>query len=273
MLAMAAASVMALIALTAVNARLAVAQAPVSNQHQLVPAYFFPAGTDSTNPWHVMCRGMNVSGGPSTAIMNPSSGPGTAKNPPYTEAISYCHGKMQHVIGYVHTSYGFRALGDVIKDIDTYYSLYPVDGIFVDEMDNCDICLLPTGMSEKTYYGRIYTHVKQKSSGRGDVVGNPGSAASTAWQIDSPVADKLVVFEGTRASYADWSPPAWVMSRSASKFSHLVHASSGAYRPQVCDSSRSRNAGFVYVTDDVLPNPWDRLPTYWTTVAPRCLSA
>lgn len=25
-----------------------------------------------------------------------------------------------------------------------------------------------------------------------------------------------------------------------------------------------RNAGTIYVTDDVLPNPWDTLPTYWT---------
>jgi len=24
-----------------------------------------------------------------------------------------------------------------------------------------------------------------------------------------------------------------------------------------------RNIGLVYVTDDVMPNPWDKLPTYW----------
>jgi hypothetical protein len=28
-----------------------------------------------------------------------------------------------------------------------------------------------------------------------------------------------------------------------------------------------RNAGGVYVTHDVLPNPWDRLPSYWTSLA------
>jgi hypothetical protein len=27
-----------------------------------------------------------------------------------------------------------------------------------------------------------------------------------------------------------------------------------------------RNAGGVYVTNDVLPNPWDRLPSYWTSL-------
>jgi hypothetical protein len=30
--------------------------------------------------------------------------------------------------------------------------------------------------------------------------------------------------------------------------------------------SKQRNAGWVYVTNDVLPNPWDTLPAdpYWT---------
>jgi len=27
-----------------------------------------------------------------------------------------------------------------------------------------------------------------------------------------------------------------------------------------------RNAGGIYITDDVLPNPWDRLPNYWTSL-------
>jgi hypothetical protein len=26
----------------------------------------------------------------------------------------------------------------------------------------------------------------------------------------------------------------------------------------------SRNAGWIYVTDDTLPNPWDTLPAFWT---------
>jgi hypothetical protein len=29
------------------------------------------------------------------------------------------------------------------------------------------------------------------------------------------------------------------------------------------DLAISRRAGFVYITDDILSNPWDRLPTYW----------
>jgi hypothetical protein len=31
----------------------------------------------------------------------------------------------------------------------------------------------------------------------------------------------------------------------------------------------ARNAGGIYVTDDVLANPWDRLPNYWSALVER----
>jgi hypothetical protein len=31
-----------------------------------------------------------------------------------------------------------------------------------------------------------------------------------------------------------------------------------------------RNAGYLYVTNDTPPNPWDTLPPYWTNHAPIC---
>jgi hypothetical protein len=30
------------------------------------------------------------------------------------------------------------------------------------------------------------------------------------------------------------------------------------------------NAGYMFVTDDVLPNPWDTLPAYWTSFVSAC---
>jgi len=239
-----------------------------ADQHQLVPAYFYPAGGNQpTNPWHVMCGRMKAS----TAIMNPHSGPGVVKIQDYTEALAFCHQKGQRVIGYVSTSYGARTLATVNADIDTYYRLYPgIGGIFVDEMPNCEACILPAGVSVRSYYSRIYGHVKQKSVNRGTVVGNPGAAASSAWQLNTPVADVIVVFEGSQRSYASWNAPDWVKGRAPARFSHLVYASASGSRHAACAWARSNNAGWIYVTDDVLPNPWDRLPTYWPSVAPLC---
>lgn len=245
-------------------------------QRQLVPAYFRPKGGNvPSNLWHLMCSRMKAG---STAIMNPASGPGSPTDPPdpaYTEAASYCHALHQRVIGYVTSDYTKRPLSDVLKEINTWYALYDVDGIFVDEMANDpDGLVNGTFMTVKTYYGRIYSAVRSHVTTRGtsEVVGNPGATASTAWQIDAPVADRVVVFEGTAPSYAKWTPRAWVTTHSASKIVNLIYAApTSAQRHQVCVWTRSRNAGRYYVTDDVLPNPWDTLPRYWPSVAPTCV--
>lgn len=90
------------------------------NQHQLVPAYFYPDWWNAPNHWTRMCDAMNRTRGASTAIMNPNSGPGTAATPDYAQAIALCHARGQRVIGYVHTSYGARALATVRSEIDAY---------------------------------------------------------------------------------------------------------------------------------------------------------
>lgn len=247
-------------------------------QHQLVPAYFYPNGFDAAgnpsagNKWGI-CRNMKSA---SIAIMNPASGPGVGADANYRKAIAFCqrnkaNGK-QKVIGYVSTRYGTRTLAAVNADIDTYYRNYPsIDGIFVDEIPNCNTCVYENGMSVPFYYNRVYRHVKTVSGNVGRVVGNPGAAASTPWQLDTPIADIVVVFEGTRATYATWTPPAWVKTRSSDRISQLVYSTSSNTRPSVCAKTRANNAGWYYVTDDAMPNPWDALPTYLTSVAPNCL--
>jgi hypothetical protein len=68
-------------------------------------------------------------------------------------------------------------------------------------MKNCELCLLENGMRPSDYYLRIRSQVRSKSSSSGVMVGNPGAAASSNWQVDStPVADIVVVYEGSRAT-------------------------------------------------------------------------
>ena len=235
------------------------------NQHQLVPAYFYPDWWNAPNNWTRMCDAMNRTGGASSAVMNPNSGPSTAANPDYAQAIALCHARGQRVIGYVHTSYGARPAATVRAEIDAYYAFYPgIDGIFLDEMSN--------DPATRTYYRSLYLYVRGKPGAR-FVAGNPGAAAASAWQLSTPVADAVVVFEGTAATYARWSPPSWVRSRAASTIANLVYATPGeAAMRQACTASNAKNAGYMYVTDDVLPNPWDTLPagTYWTNEIGAC---
>jgi hypothetical protein len=235
------------------------------NQHQLVPAYFYPDWWNSPNNWTRMCDAMNRTRGASTAVMNPNSGPGAGANPDYVHVIAGCHARGQHVIGYVHTSYAARSLAAVRSEIDAYYAFYPgIDGIFVDEMSN--------DSRTRSYYRSVYQYIRGKPLPH-DVVGNPGAVASTAWQLSTPVADAVIVFEGTAAAYAGWSPPSWVRNQVASRISNLVFSTPDeAAMRQACASSKSKNAGSMYVTDDVLPNPWDTLPggAYWTNSVSAC---
>jgi hypothetical protein len=235
------------------------------NQHQLVPAYFYPDWWNTTNNWFRMCDAMNVTGGASTAVMNPDSGPGGAANPDYAQALGRCHARGQRVVGYVHTSYGSRPLATVRAEIDAYYSFYPsIDGIFVDEMS--------TDPATRGYYQSVFAYSRGKP-GAHQVVGNPGVAASTGWQLDAPVADIVLVFEGTAAQYLRWIPPGWIRNRAAGRISNLVYSTPDeATMRQVCARSKFLNAGNMYVTNDALPNPWDTLPagSYWTNSIAAC---
>lgn len=229
----------------------------------LVPAYFYPDHWNAGNPWHEMCDGLRASAPGSTVVMNPSSGPDRARNADYQHVLSYCQAAGQKVIGYVYTSYGKRSARSVKADIDAYYRYYPgIDGVFLDEMSN--------DPGTQPYYRGVYRHVKAKS-GMTSVVGNPGSAAATSWQLDAPVADAVVVFEGLGSTFAQWTPPSWVLAQPPSRMIHLVHASPDeTTMAAACNRSRETNAGLIYVTDDVLVNPWDSLPSYWQEALLSC---
>jgi hypothetical protein len=237
--------------------------AAAASQLELVPAYFYPDWWDTPNDWYEMCA--PAGGGQLTAVMNPNSGPSTSANADYQNVIAYCHAQGQRVIGYVHTSYGTRSLAKVEADIDAYYRFYPgIDGIFVDEMSN--------DSTTKSYYQAVYAYVHAKP-GADDVVGNPGTPASTGWQLTTPVADQVVIFEGAAADYLSWHPPAWTASFSPSKFSNMVYAAATVTAmQQVCAYSKTVRDGWIYVTDGVLPNPYGALPesAFWAGEVSAC---
>jgi hypothetical protein len=198
-------------------------------------------------------------------VMNPNSGPGAAVDEQYRAAMTGCQSRRQSVIGYVSTQHGLRPAGQVRADVDRYFTFYPgIRGIFFDEMSNDD--------DTRAYYRSLYTHVKGRSAAA-RVVGNPGIPASSPWQVTPPVvADVLVVFEGPYlrkagddphlAQYEDWSPPAWVSTRPSGLFAHLVYESPDAATTlTICAASfQQKNAGWIYVTRDGRPNPWDAPP-------------
>lgn len=239
---------------------------------ELIPAYFSPGG--DPNPWFQMCDNMDASGYGSTAIMAPAGD--IVRDPSYVEAIRHCHERGQNVIGYVATGWTQVSLQTAEAEVDAYYSAYPrIDGIFVDEMGNdpsapaqCDGCT----QSTEQYYQALYSYIHAESS-QADVIGNPGIAASTPWQLDSPAADEVVTFEGSSDSLASYTPPAWVLQRRPDEIANLIYGSPSSLQTLAdCQAAQSDNAGLVYVTDASGPpdNPWGALPSDWPAERAAC---
>ncbi|WP_197524736.1 spherulation-specific family 4 protein [Botrimarina hoheduenensis] len=218
----------------------------------VVPAYFYPSSSGSD--WDRLDTA--AAAVPITAIMNPFNGPGNSFNSDYGSATNSFTSAGGNLIGYVYSQYGARPLNVVLADIDRYAQWYPVDGIFVDEFSNSsDPAVLD-------YYNAIYQYVKSIDPAW-EVMGNPGTTTVENY-LTRPAADRLMIWENFGATYPTQSPPSWTANYDASRFVHLLHTlGSSSTATDYVDLAVARNVGGVYFTDDELPNPWDRLPTYW----------
>lgn len=218
----------------------------------VVPAYFFPSSGGSD--WDRLDTA--AAQVPITAIMNPNSGPGTGVISNYTDVVGSLRQAGGTVIGYVASGFGNRPLNDVLADIDAYAAWYDIDGIFIDEMSNSG------ATATLDFYEAIYDHTKSVDSDW-QLMGNPGINTNEAY-LTRPTADRLVVFETFGNQYPGHTPSAWNDNYESDTFVNLLHTQSDTQTAlDYVDLAVSRNVGSVYFTDDVLGNPWDRLPTYW----------
>ena len=108
-----------------------------------------------------------------------------------------------------------------------------------------------------SYYDEINQHVKA----RGDeavVAINPGVQTGECY---TSVSDIVVNFKGSHEKYlSSYSAPDWVKGYDPGRFRHLVYDSPDAtMMKQDVAASKGWDAGLIYVTPDVLPNPWDTL--------------
>ncbi len=238
----------ALIILLTVPATSGVATAN-HTQKIAIPSYFYPGSL-----WTQMEQAVPTV---STAIINPASGPGPNQNPDYVNQVQKSQAAGLSVLGYVHTSYGARSIEAVKTEINNHYEWYGVNGIFLDEAStDCSLA--------SSYYNELYNHIKAKG-GSAVVVLNPGTQTNECY---TNVSDVLLTFEGTYNTYSSrYSAPSWVSRYPPSRFWHLVYSTSNTRAMERAVSlSKQRGAGWVYVTPDNLPNPWDTLPSgsYWS---------
>ncbi|MFL5308705.1 MAG: spherulation-specific family 4 protein, partial [Polyangia bacterium] len=188
---------------------------------------------------------------PVIAIVNPSDGPGAAKDAGYVAGITKLVAAGVKVIGYVHTLYGDRSTAQLQAEMDQWHSWYPnVTGIFFDEMANSP--------GHESYYSALGAYAK--AHGGDFTVGNPGTDTAQSY---IGTLDVMLIYEsdglpsmsaitGWHSSYARTN-----FGVIPYKVSSLDAAFVAAARPYV---------GYIYLQSDDLSNPWDSVPTYLTNL-------
>ncbi|MBT2234521.1 spherulation-specific family 4 protein [Nonomuraea sp. NEAU-A123] len=243
------------------------------DQEIAIPTYFYPGG-DSLAYWNQLTT---ASSKPSIAVANVLNGPTNRKNDDYASVLATTHSAGVKVIGYVDTGYfgttglktrlGSTAAADwraqIQTDIGRWYEFYGsnIDGIFFDQAQkDCG----PTTGSETwvNLYRESSAYVKKYHPGA-ITIHNPGIAPAACY-ADS--ADILVTFEGDYATYlnppAERQQAAWEAAYDPKRIWHLVYDAPDATAVAAAVAkSKANNAGYIYVTNDVMANPWDVLPS------------
>lgn len=169
----------------------------------------------------------------------------------YVQVIGALRDAGIRVLGFVHTEYGARDPATVRGEIDRWKEWYGVDNIFLDEAPVVSRWI-PTYAS--------YAAVVHDAGGV--VVLNPGLIPDRGF---FEFADAIVTFEGPVGAYSKMKePPKWVRSETRTELWHIVHSAPEDRLGEVVNRARQHGADKIYVTDDVEPNPYDRLPSYWS---------
>jgi hypothetical protein len=208
----------------------------------IVPLYIYP-GAD----WDALVKvKSNSSGVPIVAIVNPNSGVGKIKDPNYVTGIKKLKDAGIIVLGYVWTNYTNKSTFSAKAEIDKYKSWYAVNGIFLDGMS--------TAQGKEWYYRNLDTYAKSK--GLGPTIGNPGTTTRLSY---FSTVDNIIVYEGSGTPSLTYLA-GWYSKTHAKNFSFL------AYRVATLDDvyvkESVKYAGYLYITNDGLNNPYDSLPSY-----------
>jgi len=227
---------------------------------QYIPLFIYPnwytnpSNYDWTPLFNIIQASPNLN---FVVTINVASGPDTSLNTDYVQGLTdlFAAGQVNNnltILGYVFTSYGVRNIATVETDIDRWVSFYGtwVDGIFLDEMDNI------TG--HETYYTNITTYAKV-TKGLTMVWGNPGTATIAGYV---GTVDTIMVYEdSTFPSSATMNTRTFNGAFNRNNFAAIVHSQPDLNSKSITDSM-SPYVGYLYITNDIMSNPYDTLASY-----------
>jgi hypothetical protein len=215
-------------------------------QHAFVPAFFYASGI-----WQ---QAADTKPAPSYMILDISgTGAGTAPVGHFQAIVKKERTAGVTILGYSSTGYGVRPAAQVEADVRHYKAWYGVTDMFLDEVRGIS--------SQLPYYRKLARYIRGANPGSSIWI-NPGTYPDQGYMA---VSNVVMAFEGPYASYHDIDVPSWVFDYSPDRFANTIYATSGSQVTNVLNLSRSRNAGYVYVTNGTGGNPYSALPSYWST--------
>lgn len=234
----------------------ACATVPQSTVGTIVPLYSYPTDASWASLASAKQRRKKI---PVTVIVDPANGVGAAIDPNYVTGIQLLRASCIHVLGYVDTAYAARPQAAVEAEIGTWQQFYPdITGVFLDRMSN-----LP---GNESYYGAISTYAH--SLGLAETVGNPGTDTPESFL---GTVDTLLIYENAGLPDLPSIAGAWYASHAKRNFGIIPYAIAPLSPRRPTSLSATDRAfitaaaplvGWIYLTDGMLPNPWDTLPPY-----------
>lgn len=213
----------------------------------LIPAYFY-----DSYYWNPLLEKANEN---FLIVLNPNNGPGSNTDTLYDQYTYWMYlidQKKAILIGYVYSNYGNRNINEVKNDIDTWVSIYPkVKGFFIDETSS--------DSSKINYYQEIYNYIKAKNP-QHFVIFNHGVIPEPSY---FSFCDIDIVFENSPDKINDYKPNDAMLSLNKSKFAAIIHSAKEEDLEKILSYMDESQIGYIYITDDILPNPYNTLAKFW----------
>jgi Spherulation-specific family 4 len=216
-----------------------------------VPAYFYPNGP-GLREWNRLIVAARVV--PIVAIVNPASGPGDQVDNHFAAVLPRAREAGITIVGYISTRYTHKKLLAVKREVDTFLKFYPdLQGFHFDEQTS--------DARGVDYYAELY-HYVHKCIPESLVLTNPGSSCEPEYAA-RPASDAICLFEGEKG-FDEFRPPAWVSRFPGATVCAVAHnVGTEAQMRRSVSRAAELKIGNLFITDDVVPNPYDCLPSYW----------
>ena len=241
-----------------------------------IPYYKYPdwsAGSDFLNDFNglmnILDRNKDV---PVLTIINPNSGPGTYYDANYGRFIKRLNNHNITIVGYLATTFGNKTVANVKIELLRWFEFYPqIKGIFFDEVPTFTSSNKDTHIA---YFNELYRMVKSESrrvlkrfltvtinSGTENEFLYPLSVYEHSGDITNVCFDQIVDHE--KITFPDIYTIENDTDINSIRFFNrdariaIIHSQS-TYNEELVKKTM-KYWGWIYVTKDVLENPYDQI--------------